>query len=99
MEIVFLFLGILALSLVGIVWMFVSLGRQGDERRRMIVTQAAAWSFVVSAGGLALEVVEQVVRSIAFSQPMEFTNPLVRLMVLSWVYFISLAVLKRRHGG
>ena len=96
---VYLFLAVLALSLAGIVWMFVSLGRQGDERRRMIVTQAAAWSFVVAAGGLLLDVVEGVVRSAALSQPVEPVNPLVKLMVLSWVYFISLAVLKRRHGG
>ena len=96
---VYLFLAVLALSLAGIVWMFVSRGRQGDERRRMIVTQAAAWSFVVAGGGLLLDVVEGVVRSVAFSQPVEPVNPLVKLMVLSWVYFISLAVLKRRHGG
>lgn len=49
--------------------MFVSLGRQGDERRRMIVTQAAAWSFVVAVGGLLLDVVEGVVRSAAFPNP------------------------------
>ena len=96
---VYLFLGGMILALAGIVWMFVSLGRQGDERRRMIVTQAAAWSFVATAGALALETVEQVVRSTVTGQPMDPTNPLVQLMVASWVYFISLWCLKRRHGG
>ena len=96
---VYLFLAVLALSLAAVVWRLVSVGREGDERGRMIVTQAAAWSFVVAAGGLLLDVVEGVVRSAAFSQPIEPVNPLVKLMVLSWVYFISLAVLKRRHGG
>ena len=99
MVAVLLFLAGLGLALGGILWMFVSLGRQGDERRRMIVTQAAAWSFVVMAGAMALEVVEQVVRSAALGQPMSFTSPLVRLMVMSWVYFISLGCLRRRHGG
>ena len=51
--IVYLFLGLLALSAALIVWMLVTLVRSevDDERRKLIVGKASTWTLIATVGG------------------------------------------------
>ena len=92
-----LFFGILILSVVLIVWMFVSLVRSEleDERRRMIVGKASTWAFIATTGGTVIELIE-----VAASQPNgEPAAPFVRLVVAALMFAIFLGWFKHKYGG
>ncbi len=95
----FLALGGLALLLAVNVAMFISLGRQGDERRRIIVEKSAAGTFAATAGYLLFCVGEGVYRSVAHGLPMEGKNPFISLTVMATVYLCHLFYYKRKYGG
>lgn len=86
----------LLLALIGV--MFVSILRQGDERRRLILLHAGSTSFSVFAGMLLLEIILGVAGSITRGVPVEDKNPLVLLMTAALVYCVSLCYYKRRFG-
>ena len=95
--IVFLFLGLLALSAALIVWMFVSLVRSelDDERRKLIVGKACTWTLIATVGGNLIEVIE-----VAVQQPNgEPVAPFVRLVVAALMYAIFLGWFKHKYGG
>ena len=90
---------ILKAMLAVIAAMFVSLGKQGDERRRMIVEKAGAGTLAVLAVYFLYCVGESLVRSIAWDLPAEGLNPLVTLTVTALVYTAHLLYFKKKYGG
>ena len=95
--IVYLFLGLLALSAALIVWMLVTLVRSevDDERRKLIVGKASTWTLIATVGGNLIEVIE-----VAVQQPNgEPVAPFVRLVVAALMYAIFLGWFKHKYGG
>ncbi len=94
---VYLFLALLVLSVVLIIWMFVSLVRSEleDERRKLIVGKACTWTLIATVGANLIEVVE-----VAVQQPNgEPVAPFVRLVVVALMYAIFLGWFKHKYGG
>lgn len=89
---------LLLIFLILIVVMFVSLAKQGDERRRMIVQTTSANTFAVSVVYILFCAIEGIIRSIAHGEPMEEMNPIVTLTVISIIYSIELFYYKRKYG-
>lgn len=94
-----LLIPILAGMLVLIAVMFVSLSRQGDERRRMIAEKASAGTLTMYAAYLALCTGLNFYRGAAQGQPMQLLDPLVVLTTLAVLYLGNLLYFKWRHGG
>jgi hypothetical protein len=95
-----LYLGLLALLLLLAVnlAMFISLGKQGDERRKAIVEKAGAGTFAVTVCYLLFCTVEGVCRSITSGLPMEGKNPFNLLTVLSVTFLCHLLYFKKKYG-
>ena len=94
---VYLFLALLVLSVVLIIWMFVSLVRSEleDERRKLIVGKASTWTLIATVGANLIEVIE-----VAVQQPNgEPVAPFIRLMVAALMYAIFLGWFKHKYGG
>lgn len=94
---VYLFLALLVLSVVLIVWMFVSLVRSEleDERRKLIVGKACTWTLIATVGANLIEVIE-----VAAQQPNgEPVEPFIRLVVAALMYAIFLGWFKHKYGG
>lgn len=96
--IVWLPLFLLLIFLILIAAMFISLARQGDERRRMIVQTASANTFAVTVVYILFCAIEGVVRSIVRGEPMEEMNPIVTLMTIAITYTFELFYFKRKYG-
>ena len=95
--IVYLFLGLLALSAALIVWMLVTLVRSevDDERRKLIVGKACTWTLIATVGANLIEVIE-----VAAQQPNgEPVAPFIRLVVAALMYAIFLGWFKHKYGG
>lgn len=73
--------------------MIVSLLRTGDERRRLIVWKASAFTLLVVVGTLVIDVVESIVRAEAM-----LINPFIKLSVTAMVYLLTLLYYKKRYG-
>ena len=97
--IVALFLLFLALLLALNVGMIVSLGRQGDERRRTIVGRASTNTFFVTVAYLCLQVGENLYRGMVQGLPAQGLDPFITLSVLAIMYTVQLIYFKRRFGG
>lgn len=82
-------LGTIALD----IGMVVSLVRQGDERRQLIVWKAGAFTLLITVLTQVFDVVEAVVRA----QKLQ-SNPFIDLSVTALTYFVVLLVLKKRYG-
>ena len=94
---VYLFLALLVLSVVLIIWMFVSLVRSEleDERRKLIVGKACTWTLIATVGANLIEVIE-----VAVQQPNgEPVSPFIRLVVTALMYAIFLGWFKHKYGG
>lgn len=90
-----LFLGVILLIFVILdVSMIVSLIQPGDERKRMIVWKASAYTLLVTVGALIIDVIENIVRAQYMS-----VNPLVHLETIAIIYCIALLYFKKKHGG
>ena len=86
--------GIFLLTLIVLdILMIVSLLRTGDERRQLIVWKASTSTLLVVVGGLAIEIVESVVREEAM-----LINPFIKLSVTAMVYLLTLLYYKKRYG-
>ena len=94
------FLGLLCLMgmLAAIAAMVVSLARQGDERRRMIVAKAGLNTLCVVVAYLFFCVVEGVVVSVRSGAPAEDLDPFVTLVVIAMIYAAQLFYFKRKYG-
>lgn len=93
-------LGLLALAGMAalIVAMVVSLAKQGDERRRMIVEKAGLNTLCVVVAYLFFCVVEGIVVSVRLGAPAEKLNPFVTLVVIATVYAAELFYFRRKYG-
>lgn len=97
--IIYVAFSIFILCLLVIITMFVSLGKQGDERRKMIIGKTSANSFIVMALYLLICVIERAINSFAQGLSSEEINPLIMLTILSMVYTIQLLYFKRKYGN
>ena len=93
-----LFMGLTVVLLVLIGVMFVSILRQGDERRKLILLHAGSTGFTALTGMLLLETVLGVAGGMFCGTPMEEQNPLVLLMTAALVYCVLLAYYRKRYG-
>ena len=87
------FLFLVALNALDI-FLFVSLMRQGDERNRLIVWKASAFTLLATAGGHVVDIVIP----LAQRQPVESSNPFVQLGVMALVFFLATLYYKRKHS-
>ena len=94
---VYLFLALLVLSVVLIIWMFVSLVRSEleDERRKLIVGKACTWTLIATVGGQIIDLVCSVVQAPSY----EPSAPFIRLVVAALMYAIFLGWFKHKYGG
>ena len=76
------------------IFMVVSLIAPGDERKRMIVLQAAADTLLITVLSLIIDIIE----SLASGSPTA-VNPFVNLGVTALFYFIFLMRYKKKYGG
>ena len=76
------------------IFLFVSLMRQGDERNRLIVRKASAFTLLATAGGHVVDIVIP----LAQRQPVESSNPFVQLGVMALVFFLATLYYKRKHS-
>lgn len=95
----YLALGGMVLLLAANAAMFISLGRQGDERRKAIVEKAGAGTFSVTVVYLLFCIIEEVWRSASSGVPMEGKSPFTLLTLLSIVFLCHLLWYKRKYGG
>lgn len=84
----------LLFSVVLDICMIVSLVRQGDERRQLMVWKAGTWTLVGTTGGLVLSIIECIARNEAVS-----VNPFIVLSSAAILYFVVLLIYKRKYGG
>lgn len=80
-----------------IVSVFVTLARQGDERRRLIVGRAAAACFPVFLLYLVFHVAEDAYRSVTGGEA-DGVNAFSTLLVFSVLYAVELLYYKRKYG-
>ena len=76
------------------IFLFVSLMRQGDERNRLIVWKASAFTLLATADGHVVDIVIP----LAQRQPVESSNPFVQLGVMALVFFLATLYYKRKHS-
>lgn len=76
------------------IFLFVSIMRQGDERNRLIVWKASAFTLLATAGGHVVDIVIP----LAQRQPVESSNPFVQLGVMALVFFLATLYYKRKHS-
>ena len=76
------------------IFLFVSLMRQGDERNRLIVWKASAFTLLATAGGHVVDIVIP----LAQRQPVESSNPFVQLGVMALVFFLAALYYKIKHS-
>lgn len=91
-------LGVLLLCLCLIIVMFISLAKQGDERRKMIISKTSTYTFGVMVGFLVISVVEGIVISFSQGAPTKGINPFIMLSVLAVIYTTLLLYFKKKHG-
>lgn len=79
--------------------MFISLGKQGDERRKAIVGKASANAFAVTVVYLLYCVAENIflVATRKNLSP-EGMNPFIMLSVLAIIYYVFLVYYKKKFG-
>lgn len=91
---VFILAGLLAVNVV----MFISLGKQGDERRRLIIEKASAGTFAVIVVYILFCVIEGLYHSVTKGVSVEGMNPFIILTVSSIIYLAHLLYYRRKYG-
>ncbi len=74
------------------VGMVVSLLRQGDERRQLVVWKASAATLLAAVGLMFVDLVKWVAQ-------MEIYNPFVQLGATAIIYFLCLLYYRKKYGG
>lgn len=94
------FVIILVLIIAAIIFMFVSLAKQGDERRNMIVGKASTKTFAVITLYVAFYVVRNMYKIISGTDlSPDGMSPFVTLIIISLIYVCSLAYHTKKYGG
>lgn len=79
--------------------MFISLGKQGDERRATIVGKASASAFVVTVLYLLYCVAENIFLVVTRNNlSPDGMNPFIMLSVVAIIYYIFLVYYKKKYG-
>ena len=98
-----LILGVALLALLSFlaldIALLVSIAKQGDERRQMIVGRASTNSFAVMAVYMVYCVIEDLYRGMALGLPSEKRAPVVLLTVMALCYFVNLLYYRRKYGA
>lgn len=92
-----LFVIFLVLDILAIAAMMVSIGKSGDEMRKMIIEKAAANTFYITIGLFIFDNLMNIIHSFSHISMTE-VNPFSRLVVLSFIFLFQLMFLKRRNG-
>lgn len=79
--------------------LLISVLRQGDERRQMIVGRASTQSFAAIALYMVFCVGEDLYRGMALGLPAEDHSPMVTLTVMALVYFVHLLYFRWKYGA
>lgn len=94
-----LFAMVLVLSIAVIIVMFVSLAKQGDERRKTIIEKASTKTFAIVVVYLLLCIIKNIYNVVSQTDSSsEGMNPFITLTVISVVYAIELAYHKKKYG-
>ena len=94
-----LFAVFLIITTAVIIAMFVSLAKQGDERRKMIVEKASAKTFAVTVLYLMFCFVENIYKVVSRSDlSPEGLNPFIVLTVIAVIYAVELIYHKKKYG-
>lgn len=94
-----LFIIFLLVSIAVIGIMLLSLAKQGDERRDMIVRKASAKTFAVIVVYICFFVVKNIYLIVSGTDVSpKGMNPFVTLVTISLVYMIELFYHKRKYG-
>ena len=96
--VLFVFLGIFLACVISICAMLISLSRQGDERRQLILSKASSQTLYITVGFLLLSNIGQIVRIAMGEGIAEGINPFVMLAVISLIFAVCLRFYKRRFG-
>lgn len=96
--IIFFFIFLLVLIALNVA-MFISLGKQGDERRKAIVGKASANAFAITVLYLLYCVVENILL-VATRKNLspDGMNPFIMLSVLAMIYYVFLVYYKKKYG-
>lgn len=79
--------------------MFISLGKQGDERRKVIVGKASSSAFSVTALYLLSCVAENIFLVITGKNlSPEGLNPFIMLSLIAIIYYVLLVYHKKKYG-
>ena len=87
-----LFIAIYVVLLSLIAFMLFSLSKRGDERSRFIKTKAMSTTFIWTVVILVIETVR------VMPNHHSGTNPLLLLVLVSFIFLVSLIVYKRKYG-
>ena len=94
-----LFFIFLIAMLALIIFMFISLGKQGDERRKMIVEKASAKTFCIMVGYLLFCIAENFFRVVSGNDlSIQNIYPFVPLTVIAMIYALQLFYHKKKYG-
>lgn len=96
-----IFIGLLAFLLLTVVLIIVTLYNLlplGDERRKIIQQEAAAYSFAVVICYLLLEIGVMAYTNLATAENFDGLNPFTVLIVISISYLINLWRTKKKYG-
>lgn len=94
-----LFCIFLILVIAIIITMFVSLAKQEDERRRMIVEKSSTKSFAIMVLYFLMCIAENIFKVVSGKDlSPEGMNPFVTLIVVAVVYIVELLYHKKKYG-
>lgn len=99
-NILFVLFIIFLLTIIGItIFMFISLAKQGDERREMIVGKASTKTFVIIVLYMAFYVVKNIYLILSGTNLSPYgMDPFVTLTTISLIYVIVLFYHKKKYG-
>lgn len=82
-----------------IISMFVSLAKQGDERRQMIVGKASTKTFAIIVVYVAFCVGEDIYKVLSgIDLSPKGMNPFIMLTIMAFIYAIELIYHKKKYG-
>lgn len=94
----FVFLGVIVITVVLIFLALGSLVSLGDERKKFIKMRAQSYAFSVVIALLLIEIGQNLYLSFFSSGYSGGINPYIFLVVVSIVYLITLLVYKKKYG-
>lgn len=94
---VYIFLGVIIICLGTIVFMLITMIKQGDERNEMIISKACKNTLFAMFGYLIACIVERLIYTFDGAE-IQGVNPLWQLTILAIFYLIQLFYYKKKYG-